>query len=229
MPGVLLVAKAPVPGLAKTRLAAELGPETAADLAAAALLDTLDAAEAWAPLSRRLVALVGDLSSARRGDEVRTRLSRWCVVPQRGATFAQRLQRAHHDAALTWGRSESVVQIGMDTPQLTAGDLDILATAVTDSPRGGFGAVLGPATDGGWWGLATKRAGYVEALSTVEMSTPNTGQRTAEMLHEAGAAVGLAHELSDVDTVADVFCVAAAAPSTRFASAVQDLQLGMAG
>ncbi len=138
MPGVLLVAKAPVPGLAKTRLAAELGPETAADLAAAALLDTLDAAEAWAPRSRRLVALVGDLTAARRGDEVRTRLSRWCVVPQRGATFAQRLQRAHRDAANVWGRSEAVVQIGMDTPQLTAGDLDILATAVTDSPRGGF-------------------------------------------------------------------------------------------
>ena len=40
---VLVVAKAPVPGLAKTRLARTLGAETAADLAAAALLDTLDA------------------------------------------------------------------------------------------------------------------------------------------------------------------------------------------
>ena len=38
-----MVAKAPVPGLAKTRLAASIGAEAAADVAAAALLDTLDA------------------------------------------------------------------------------------------------------------------------------------------------------------------------------------------
>ena len=43
---VLVVAKAPVPGLAKTRLARTLGAEAAADLAAAALLDTLDAVAA---------------------------------------------------------------------------------------------------------------------------------------------------------------------------------------
>ena len=40
---VLVVAKAPVPGQAKTRLAATSATEAAADIAAAALLDTLDA------------------------------------------------------------------------------------------------------------------------------------------------------------------------------------------
>ena len=34
---VLVVAKAPVPGMAKTRLAEAVGPDTAADIAAAAL------------------------------------------------------------------------------------------------------------------------------------------------------------------------------------------------
>ena len=42
----LVVAKSPVPGLAKTRLAATLGNAAAADIAAAALLDTLDAVSA---------------------------------------------------------------------------------------------------------------------------------------------------------------------------------------
>lgn len=228
MPGVLLVAKAPVPGLAKTRLASALGAEAAAELAAAALLDTLDTADAWAPSSRRILALVGDLTVACRGEEVRERLSRWRVVPQRGGTFAERLLCAHHDAAEIWGRSEAVVQIGMDTPQLTSDDLEVLATAVTGPSRMGFGAMLGPATDGGWWGLATRRAGYVEGLGTVRMSAADTCHRTAVMLHAAGAAVGQAHELSDVDTVADVFTVAAQAPTTRFASAVQDLRLGVA-
>ncbi len=40
---VLVVAKAPIPGLAKTRLALDVGPVVAASIAAAALLDTLDA------------------------------------------------------------------------------------------------------------------------------------------------------------------------------------------
>ena len=40
---LLVVAKAPVPGQAKTRLAATVGDRVAAQIAAAALLDTLDA------------------------------------------------------------------------------------------------------------------------------------------------------------------------------------------
>ncbi|HEU0285944.1 MAG TPA: hypothetical protein VFR22_02800, partial [Nocardioidaceae bacterium] len=41
---VLVMAKAPVPGFAKTRLAASVGPRAAADLATDSLLDTLAAA-----------------------------------------------------------------------------------------------------------------------------------------------------------------------------------------
>ena len=39
-PTLLVVAKAPVPGLAKTRIAQTIGDDAAAELAAAALLDT---------------------------------------------------------------------------------------------------------------------------------------------------------------------------------------------
>ena len=42
-PRLLVVAKAPVPGEAKTRLGQVVGAEVAADLAAASLLDTLRA------------------------------------------------------------------------------------------------------------------------------------------------------------------------------------------
>ena len=60
---LLVVAKAPEPGLAKTRLAATVGDRVAADIAAAALLDTLDAVAA-APVAARVVALTGDLDAA---------------------------------------------------------------------------------------------------------------------------------------------------------------------
>jgi len=60
---LLIVAKAPIPGLAKTRLAATLGDVAAADIAAAALLDTLDAVSAT-PVARRVVAMTGIVGDA---------------------------------------------------------------------------------------------------------------------------------------------------------------------
>ena len=60
---LLVVSKAPVPGLAKTRLAVAVGEVAAADIAAATLLDTLDAVAAT-PVQARVVALTGDLDQA---------------------------------------------------------------------------------------------------------------------------------------------------------------------
>ena len=70
---LLVVAKAPVPGLAKTRLAAAVGEQAAADIAAATLLDTLDAVAAT-PVQARVVALTGDLDQASSSAEIRSRL-----------------------------------------------------------------------------------------------------------------------------------------------------------
>lgn len=75
---VLVVAKAPEPGRVKTRLAAAIGDKVAADIAAAALLDTLDAVAA-APVTARAVALTGDLDSAADSAEIRRRLKSFTV------------------------------------------------------------------------------------------------------------------------------------------------------
>jgi len=79
----LVVAKAPVPGLAKTRLAATLGDAAAADIAAAALLDTLDAVAA-AEFSARIIALTGDFAQASRREELQAAFASYTVVEQRG-------------------------------------------------------------------------------------------------------------------------------------------------
>lgn len=47
-----------------------MGERAAAEIAAAALLDTLDAVAA-APVAARVVALTGDLDGAARGAEIR--------------------------------------------------------------------------------------------------------------------------------------------------------------
>jgi uncharacterized protein len=210
---VLVMAKAPVPGQAKTRLGTSVGHEAAADLAAAALLDTLAAARAAVTgvggelRGRLMISLAGDLGAAARASDLRSALAGWQVVAQRGDGFAERLVSAHHDAG-----DETVVQIGMDTPHVTATMLRAAATRLT-----GHDAVLGPATDGGWWVLARRASSVVEPLRGVEMSTPTTGPDTRAALEAAGHTVRHTDTLDDVDTVDDAHRVATLAPHTRFA------------
>src|SRR5262245_26500813 len=135
---VLVVAKAPVPGLAKTRLGRCVGDAAAADLAAAALLDTMDVVERVTRPGQRMLSLAGDLGDASRGGEIRGRLAGWHVRGQRGDTLAERLVAAHHDAATAWP-DQVVLQIGMDTPGLSVPDLEALADASRVSHEVGLG------------------------------------------------------------------------------------------
>jgi uncharacterized protein len=205
---VLVVAKAPVPGLAKTRLAADLGVEVAADIAAAALLDTLDAVAA-APVAERVVALTGDLGQACRSGEIADRLTDFTVITQRGDGFGERLAHAHEDAAAS---GLPVLQIGMDTPQVSPDLITECGQALVDD------AVLGLAADGGWWVLGVRDPAMARCLCSVPMSQPDTGARTLNALRGAGFRVGLVAELADVDTIGDIEAVRwACAPTGRFA------------
>lgn len=216
---VLVVAKAPVPGLAKTRLAATTGNAAAADIAAAALLDTLDAAAA-APFAARIVAMTGDLSAAARSAEIRTRLQDFIVFEQRGEGFADRLANAHEDAAAACD-GLPVLQIGMDTPQVTAVLLAECGGALVDAD-----AVLGLATDGGWWVLGVTSPESSQCLRTVPMSTAQTGAITLAALCDAGMDVALVSELSDVDTVDDVEVVRREClPDSRFRQVTLTLEV----
>jgi hypothetical protein len=209
---VLLVAKAPVPGLVKTRLGAVLGDNVAASLAAAALMDTLELCEAVYPhRDARHVALAGDLCAAAMGVDIAERLGGWTVHPQRGDGFADRLASAHTDVLAVAG--VPVVQLGMDTPHLLPAELAEVAARVGT----GNDAVLGRAEDGGWWVLAVTQPQFAEALRGVEMSTATTYFDTLSALRAAGARVADATVLRDVDTVQDADAAARTAPHTRFA------------
>lgn len=211
---ILVVAKAPVPGLAKTRLSPPATPSEAAELAAASLVDSLDAALS-VPHAEVFVAMTGKLAAASRADELGTLLDRCTVFPQRGEDFAHRLAAAHADVgALRPDRS--VVQVGMDTPQLTPALFDEVADGLADAD-----AVLGPAHDGGWWVLGLRDPHAAEALASVPMSREDTGSLTLRALRGAGLETGLAGELTDVDTFADAEAVADLVPETRFAAALR--------
>ena len=216
---LLVVAKAPVPGLAKTRLGARVGHGLAADLASASLLDTLDACTAAFP-GRCHLALAGDLADATRAAEIRDALRSWNVFAQQGASFGERLALAHQEAGA--GRMP-VVQIGSDTPQVTPALLIDAAARV----RPGVG-VIGPAADGGWWLLGLPDPCAAASLGAVTMSTSRTGFDTRRALAGWGVRLATASTLRDVDTAEDAERVALEAPASRFAQTWARRRVGAA-
>jgi glycosyltransferase A (GT-A) superfamily protein (DUF2064 family) len=212
---VIVLAKAPEPGRVKTRLCPPATSVEAADLAAASLLDTLDAVAA-VPGADPVVALTGRLARVARAAELAVALRDVRILRQRGAGLGERIAAAHADTAtLLPGRPTLLV--GMDTPQADAGllaaGLDRLLAPATD-------AVLGPAADGGWWALGLRDPLAAELLADVPTSRDDTGERTMRALRDGGLRVGLLPALTDVDTAADALAVATVAPDGRFAAAV---------
>jgi rSAM/selenodomain-associated transferase 1 len=204
---LIVIAKEPLPGKAKTRLIPDLGPEGAAAVAEACLADTLWAV-AEAPARRRVLVLDGEpgpwLPDA--GFE---------VIPQREGGLAERLTGAFADS----GASPAVL-VGMDTPQITAGLLADAEAALTED---GVDAVLGPASDGGYWAIGLRDVG-AGTFAGVPMSAGDTGERQRERLRELGLRWTELEQLRDIDTVEDARAVAAIAPWTRFAQAFRSAE-----
>ncbi|MEV6195634.1 DUF2064 domain-containing protein [Streptomyces sp. NPDC051920] len=193
MTTLIVIAKEPVPGRVKTRLTPPFTPEEAAELAEAALADTLRTVAA-APASRRVLVLDGSPGP-------------WLppafdVLPQCAGGLDERLAEAFD------GCAGPTLLIGMDTPQVTPE----LLTVDFD----GCDAWFGPADDGGFWALGLADPDP-RLLRGVPMSTPTTGAVQRKRLVAAGLRVRDLPRLRDVDTAADAHAVAALAPRGRFA------------
>jgi glycosyltransferase A (GT-A) superfamily protein (DUF2064 family) len=220
---LLVLAKEPVAGRVKTRLTPPFTPDEAAELAAAALADTIDAVD------EAVLRLAGD------GFHVEPFLvldghlpppgPTWRVLRQTIGGLDVRLAAAFDAAGQVepsdphpqGGRIPTVL-IGMDTPQAPVATLAAAVRTVA-SPRdeGGTDACFGPAADGGWWLLGLRRP-LADLLLDLPMSTAGTGAATLTRLEESGLAVRMLPELTDVDTAADADVVASAAPAGRFAA-----------
>lgn len=198
---LIVLAKEPVAGRVKTRLCPPCSPADAARVAQAALADTLDAA-LGSGADRVVLALDG-------------RPGRWCppgvvVVAQGRGPLDRRLAHA-------WAHARgAALQIGMDTPQVTAAELERAMSTLTGD---GVDAVLGPATDGGWWALGMRRP-RPGAVLCVPTSRSDTGARQAARLAALGLRTRLLDPRTDIDTWPDALEVADQAPGTRTAMEV---------
>jgi glycosyltransferase A (GT-A) superfamily protein (DUF2064 family) len=199
---VLVMAKAPVAGRVKTRLCPPCTPQEAADVAEAALADTLEAVGACGA-GRRIVALDGAPGPwLPAGFE---------VVAQVDGPFDRRL-------AAAWAAAGGPgVQIGMDTPQVTAGLLDDALTTLDSSS-----AALGLAVDGGWWAIGLRRP-EARVFLDVPMSTSGTGAAQMARLRELGLDVSVLPSLVDLDTFADLPAVIESGSAIRTAAQARTL------
>jgi glycosyltransferase A (GT-A) superfamily protein (DUF2064 family) len=142
----------------------------------------------------------------------------WEVAKQHGDGLAERLANGFAETARPGLAS---LLIGMDTPQVTPALLHVVASGLSD-----VDAVLAPAEDGGWWALALREPRHGEALATVPMSRPDTGELTKKALAHQGLSVGLAPTLRDVDTIDDLPAVARLCPGgSHFTRTLADLDL----
>lgn len=209
MTAVVVIAKECIPGRVKTRLHPPFTLEQAAELASAALADTLAAVDAAAP-ERRVLLFDGTTPP----DEA----AGYDVIPQAAGDLDERL------AAMFDALDGPVLLVGMDTPQLTA---DLLRPVLDSWADGGRGpdAWFGPANDGGFWALGLRDPDGA-LVRGVPMSRDDTGAVQLSRLIDAGLDVAMLPELTDVDTVDDAREAADAAPAHRFAAALRILMTG---
>jgi glycosyltransferase A (GT-A) superfamily protein (DUF2064 family) len=221
---LIVVAKEPIAGRVKTRLSPPFSPEQAAELATAAIADTLSAVMATVPRARARGFVVEPVLvlDGERGPWL-DGLLEWPapirVIPQCTGSFDVRLAAAFDDATAGSPGSHALL-VGMDTPQIT---VELLLDAIESLATPGTDAVLGLADDGGWWALGLRTADR-SLLLGVPMSTDETGAAQHARLQSAGLSVGLLAQLRDVDSAADAMHVAALSPHSRFARTLTGLR-----
>lgn len=189
-----VIAKEPVAGLAKTRLAPGLGDHGAAAVAAALLADTLASvatvgAEPWlcfapAAAHERMAALAPGFR----------------LLPQAGGDLGDRL--AACAAALHAAGAKRLAIIGADTPQLPAAWCRS-AFALLDH----VDVVLGPALDGGYYLIAidvTSRPPPTELFIGVPMGTDLVLGETLRRAEGLRLRTCLLPRLRDLDRIEDL-------------------------
>lgn len=141
------MAKAPLPGRVKTRLAPAFGEQAAADLACSFLVDEVAAASG---VGLPVIVATDDVATMRRVLPTETLRNLQEIWPQGPGKLGSRLE---HVTARALRNHEFVVVIGADSPDLSV-DLLLRAIALVRAVR--TSVILGPAFDGGFYLLGTR-------------------------------------------------------------------------
>jgi glycosyltransferase A (GT-A) superfamily protein (DUF2064 family) len=195
---LVIVARAPVPGTAKTRLAATIGADRACALYRAFLADLAnrfpppnapyDFAWAFTPADADFRSIVAGLAD-------RPIAPNTLFVPQHGDTFNDRLTNIFHWAFLAGYQRVGIM--ASDSPQLPAGVAAeaFVSLAVHD-------VTLGRVADGGYYLIGLSR--FSALLLDLPMSTPNAADALVTRARELRLSLGDITPSFDIDEERDL-------------------------
>lgn len=189
---IVIFAKAPLPGLAKTRLIPALGRQGAADLARALLDHALHEAVRSQVGAVELCVTPPATDAFWQGLHLPQAVH---LTDQGEGDLGMRMARA---AARVMAAGESVLLTGTDCPQLGAAQLQQAATALRQAE-----ACLIPALDGGYVLLGLTRFD-ASVFSGVAWSTPSVWDETLDRLKRLHWRVTTQPALHDIDEPADL-------------------------
>ncbi len=192
-PRVVVFAKAPQPGRAKTRLIPALGAQGAADLALRMLLHTLEQALASGLGAVELCMSPGPGASAWEGVALPPNLQ---LSDQGEGDLGQRMARAVHRVTTTL--AQPVLLMGTDCPALSAAHIAHAAQELQQHD-----AVLVPVADGGYV-LIGLHAPCAEVFSNMAWSTATVASETIRRLELQSRSVWIGPSLHDIDEPADL-------------------------
>lgn len=190
---VVVFARAPVRGRAKTRLIPLLGAAGAAQLQCAFLSDALCKTSGFAR-STLYLALSGPSSGIPHSLNGSFKLLR-----QRGANLGERLGNIFGTLLRRYRR---VVLIGTDAPELRR---PVLSVALEELRW--CDAVLGPSPDGGFYLIALRRdvrGALSDIFGDVRWSSRWALRDTLRRIEQAGGSYSLVESCEDVDRPADL-------------------------
>ena len=191
--GLIIFAREPIAGRVKTRLAASIGDQVAAELYEAMLRDVLKSAEQlsdveivvfWACEEKKLPVLAEQYRCNSR-----------CQGP---GDLGQRMEAAFDDMFAS-GCAACCI-IGSDAPDLPLSYIQdayrLLETLQSD-------VVLGPSRDGGYYLLGMQQA-RAELFTGIPWSSATVRECTLRAARASGLTVALLDEWQDIDTEEDL-------------------------
>lgn len=191
--------KAPVKGLVKTRLAADVGDDAALAVYSEMLsyvFDQLRAADA------NVAVFVDGGESHPERSEGPSDDDTWHYFPQRGTSLGERIISALYEAPF----AERMLVIGTDMPFI---DEELIANASRALDHSEI--VLGPCTDGGYYLIGMKSI-HRPLFEDIPWSTSEVLSSTLDRCTSLGLSIHLLPEQRDVDTLNDLLALHAPAP-----------------